>query len=201
METNVMDTLKILITLVEQACFISVVLLMIFHIRYFQRMLSGKISALDQVILSLIFGAIAIFGTYSGVATSGAIANIRNVGPMIGGLIGGPWVGLASGLIGGVHRYFLGGFTAIPCGVGTVISGLAGGLLYMLWRENLGIWKPAIFAFLMEIVDMGLILLIARPFEEALKLVSIIGVPMVLADTAGVAVFAFILRELKSHHF
>lgn len=200
METNLMDVLKILISLVAQACFISVVLLMIFHIRYFQRMLSGKISALDLVVLSLIFGAIAIFGTYNGVTTSGAIANIRNVGPMIGGLLGGPWVGLASGLIGGVHRYFIGGFTAIPCGVGTVISGLAGGLLYMLWRENLGIWKPALFAFLMEIIDMGLILLIAKPFEETLKLVSIIGVPMVLADTAGVAIFAFILRELKSHH-
>jgi LytS/YehU family sensor histidine kinase len=118
----------------------------------------------------------------------------------MGGLLGGPLVGLGAGLIGGIHRYFIGGFTAIPCAVGTISSGLIGGLLLLLWKGKIGIWKPTIFAFLMEVADMGLLLLMAQPFEKALALVSIIAMPMILADTFGIAIFAFLVRDMKEDH-
>ncbi len=187
----------ILWTLIERASLLLVVFFLLFHIEFFNRMLAKKLSILDQVILAVIFGLFAVYGTYTGIQTSGAIANIRNLGPMIAGLLGGPWVGLGAGLLGGVHRYFMGGFTAVPCAIGTTVSGLAGGLLFLLWKGNIGIWKPALFAFLMEAADMGLLLLLARPFADALKLVSIIAVPMILADTLGILIFAFLLKELK----
>ncbi len=160
-------------------------------------MLDKKLNAVDQLILAVIFGIFAIYGTYSGVHTSGAIANIRNLGPMMAGFIGGPWVGLGAGLIGGIHRYFMGGFTAIPCALGTTISGVAAGVMYMLFKGKIGIWKPTLYAFVMECFDMALILLIARPFDKALGLVNIIAMPMVLGDTAGIAVFAFLLKQIK----
>jgi LytS/YehU family sensor histidine kinase len=50
----------------------------------------------------------------------------------------------------------------------------------------------------METADMSLLLLIAQPFENALKLVSIIAVPMALADTFAIAVFAFLLRDMET---
>lgn len=193
-----MSIFGILWALIGQACTILIIFVLLFNTKFFKRMLKEKTTIIDQILLSLIFGAFAICSTYSGVTTSGAIANIRNFGPMMGGLLAGPWVGLAAGLIGGIHRYFLGGFTSIPCAIGTTVSGLAGGLLFMLWKGKLGIWKPALFAFIMEIADMGLLLLIARPFENALKLVSIIAIPMILADTFGIAVFAFLLRDIKT---
>ena len=86
----------------------------LFQIKFFQRMLAGKPNLLDQAVLAIIFGALAVYGTYSGVQTSGAIANIRNLGPMVGGFLGGPLAGLGAGLIGGIHRYYMGGFTALP---------------------------------------------------------------------------------------
>ena len=187
----------ILWALIERASLLLVVFFLLFHIKFFNRMLAKKLSILDQIVLAIIFGLFAVYGTYTGIQTSGAIANIRNLGPMIAGLLGGPWVGLGAGLIGGVHRYFMGGFTAVPCAIGTITSGLAGGLLFMLWKGNIGIWKPTLFAFLMEAADMGLLLLMARPFEDALKLVSVIAVPMILADTLGILIFAFLLKELK----
>lgn len=101
-------------------------------------------------------------------------------------------MGLGAGLIGGVQRYLMGGFTAVPCAIGTITSGLAGGLLFMLWKGNIGIWKPTLFAFLMEAADMGLLLLMARPIGDALNLVSKIALPMILADTLGILVFAFL---------
>jgi phosphoserine phosphatase RsbU/P len=189
----------ILWALVERTCIVLVLLALVFHINYFRRTITGNITVINQIVLAVIFGIVGIYGTYSGVSTSGAIANIRNFGPMMAGLLGGPWVGLGAGLIGGVHRYFMGGFTCLPCAIGTISSGLVGGLLLMLWKGQIGIWKPALFAFIMEIADMGLLLLIARPFENALALVKVIAMPMILADTLGVAVFAFLLRDLKSH--
>ena len=118
----------------------------------------------------------------------------------MGGLIGGPWVGLGAGLIGGIHRYMMGGFTALPCALGTILSGLSAGLLLVLCKGKIGVWKPALLAFVMEVADMALLLLIAQPFENALKLVKIIAVPMILADTFAVAVFAFLLRDMKTAH-
>ncbi|MHB8085289.1 MAG: LytS/YhcK type 5TM receptor domain-containing protein [Dehalococcoidia bacterium] len=187
----------ILWALIERASLLLVVFFLLFHIKFFNRMLVKKLSVLDQVILAVIFGLFAIYGTYTGIQTSGAIANIRNMGPMIAGLLAGPWVGLGAGLIGGVHRYFIGGFTAVPCAIGTITSGLVGGLLWILWKGNIGIWKPTLFAFLMEAADMGLLLLLARPFADALKLVSVISLPMILADTLGILIFAFLLKDLK----
>ncbi|MFA5064134.1 MAG: LytS/YhcK type 5TM receptor domain-containing protein [Dehalococcoidia bacterium] len=188
----------ILLRLLEQACLVIIVFYLLFQIKFFRRMLEGKPNLLDQLILAVIFGALAIYGTYSGVQTSGAIANIRNLGPMIAGFLGGPWAGLGAGLIGGVHRYFMGGFTAVPCALGTIASGLIAGIIYALLKGKLGVWKPTLYAFLMECADMGLLLLMAQPFDKVLNLVSIIAVPMILADTAGVAVFAFMLGKLKS---
>jgi len=187
----------ILWALIERACLVLVVFLVLFHIKYFKRMAEQKLNILDRMILAVLFGCFALYGTYSGIQTSGAIANIRNVGPIMGGLIGGPWVGLGAGLIGGIHRYLMGGFTALPCALGTILSGLMAGLLLLLCKGKIGIWKPTFFAFLMETADMSLLLLIAQPFDNALKLVSIIAAPMILANTFSIAVFAFLLRDMR----
>ncbi len=188
---------SILLRLLEQACLVIIVFYLLFQIKFFRRMLDGKLNLLDQLILAVIFGALAVYGTYSGVQTSGAIANIRNLSPMIAGFLGGPLAGLGAGLIGGVHRYFMGGFTAVPCAIGTIVSGLAAGIMLSLLKGKLGVWKPTLYAFLMECADMGLLLLLAQPFDKALTLVSIIAVPMILGDTIGIAVFSFMLHRHK----
>ena len=188
----------ILWALIERACLVLVIFLVLFHLKFFKRMATQKLNVLDQLVLAVLFGFFALYGTYSGIHTSGAIANIRNVGPIMGGLLGGPLVGLGAGLIGGIHRYLMGGFTALPCAIGTIFSGLLAGLLLILCKGKTGIWKPALFAFLMETADMSLLLLIAQPFENALKLVSIIAAPMILANTFAITVFAFLLRDLKT---
>ncbi|MCX5996564.1 MAG: hypothetical protein NTV42_02875 [Chloroflexi bacterium] len=188
----------ILWALIERACLVLVVFLLLFHLKFFKRMVEQKLNILDQLILAVLFGCFALYGTYSGIQTSGAIANIRNVGPVMGGLLGGPLVGLGAGLIGGIHRYLMGGFTALPCAIGSILSGLIAGVLFIFWKGKIGVWKPTLFAFLMEIADMLLLLFIAQPFDNALKLVSIIAAPMILANTFAIAVFAFLLRDMKS---
>jgi sigma-B regulation protein RsbU (phosphoserine phosphatase) len=188
--------LGLLLGLIEKACLVIVIFYLLTCTRLFDLIAAKKLNATAQAVIAIIFGLLAIYSTYSGIHTSGAIANIRNLSPMIAGLIGGPWAGLGAGIIGGVHRFFMGGFTDLSCALGTMLSGLAAGLLYKLLRGEIGIWKPILYAFVMECVDMALILLIARPFEEAWKLVKIIALPMIVADTIGIAVFAFMYSNL-----
>jgi phosphoserine phosphatase RsbU/P len=194
------SNLGLLLSMVEKACLVIIVFYLFSRTQLLEKILSQKPSLSAQIIFAVIFGILAIYGTSSGVQTSGAIVNIRNLGPMMAGLIGGPWVGLGAGLIGGLHRYFLGGFTCLPCGLGTIISGLAAGILFMALKGKIGIWKPIVYAFVMEIVDMLLLLVLATPTSDAIKLINVIAMPMVLGDTIGIAIFAFMLSNLKKEN-
>jgi sigma-B regulation protein RsbU (phosphoserine phosphatase) len=199
-----LSVLAILFSLIEKVALVIVMFYLLFQIKFFNQMPGAKVNVWKQVLLALIFGLFAVYGTYSGVQTSGAIANIRNLGPMMAGFIAGPWAGLGAGLIAGIHRYCMGGFTALPCALGTATSGLLAGIILILLKGKIGIWKPVLFAFIMESLDMALLLLMAQPSNKALALVSIIAVPMIIADTIGIAVFAYMLRnilEIKEHKF
>jgi len=86
----------------------------------FRKLVSKKTIKLeDKLLLALIFGLFGIIGTYTGIHIQGAIANSRVIGVFVGGLLGGPFVGILSGIIAGGHRYLtdIGGFTAFACAV------------------------------------------------------------------------------------
>ena len=184
--------------MVEKICVVVLFAYIITRTRYFAQILDKQFDFKNRAILILAFGAFSIFGTYSGIELpSGAIANIRDLGPMIAGLVGGPVIGLGAGLIGGIHRYFFGGFTAVPCALATVIAGLAGGIIYR-WRKGqfIGIAGAVLFAILMESFHMGLALLIARPFSEILAVTKLLSLPMIVANAVGIGIFAFIVSNL-----
>jgi sigma-B regulation protein RsbU (phosphoserine phosphatase) len=93
-----MDPLSISLftDLVEKVCVIIVIAYLLSRFKYFTEVLEGKLTIKNQIIFILIFGAISIYGSYSGVNIFGAIANVRDLGPMVAGLIGGPVVGLGA---------------------------------------------------------------------------------------------------------
>ena len=82
------------------------------------------------LLLYAIFSIFSILGTYFGLPINDAIANTRAIGAVLAGIIGGPLLGGAVGLTAGLHRYSLGGFTAISCGLSTTVDGLLGGLVH-----------------------------------------------------------------------
>lgn len=185
------------LVLIEKTCVIVVIAYIISRMFFFKEILQKKFTLKNQILFVAAFGAISIFGTYSGINIMGALANVRDLAPMIAGLIGGPWIGLAVGLIGGVHRYFLGGFTALPCVVGTALAGLLGGLIYYFNRGKfIGILGAVIFAALMESLHMILTLILAQPYPAALAVVQGVAGPMILANSMGILVFAIIISNL-----
>jgi two-component system sensor histidine kinase LytS len=147
--------------------------------------------------LVAIFASLSIMGTYNGIPVEGALANTRLVGALMGGIMGGPWVGLSVGAISGLHRYSLGGFTAEACGLSALIGGLLAGLV----RQRLGLhrlnWKiGAAVALVGEIVQKGLVFLFG-PLDAAWALERIIAVPTTLVSILGTINFIIIIEDLR----
>lgn len=126
-----------------------------------------------------------------------AIANSRVVGVVIAGLLGGYKVGIGAGIIAGLHRFTLGGFTAISCGLAAIFAGLLAGLFHRK-NKHVSLQSAFLIGALAESVQMMIILLISRPFEKAWTLVEIIGVPMILANGIGSALFLLIIKSVIS---
>lgn len=164
----------------------------------------------------LLFSFFAILGTYSGLPVSGigyhetpwiqkisgweAIATSRTIGVVIAGLFGGVRAGLAVGLIAGIQRYSLGGFVALPTLIAPILQGIFSGLmrksLKKRYRHLSSIQMSFLVGFLAETMQMFLILLLAKPFDKALSLVLLIGIPQILSNSLGVAVFFVILMQV-----
>jgi phosphoserine phosphatase RsbU/P len=187
------------VVLLQLSAVIVVVAYLLTRSRFFSDVLDGRLTLRTQAILIAIFGALSIYGTESGVEIMGAIFNVRDLGPMVAGLVAGPVVGLGAGIIGALYRASLGGFTVIPCTVATVLAGLFGGLIWLAnGRRFPGITVAVSFAVLMEGLHMLLTLAICDPFEQALVVVSSVALPMILANAAGVAIFALFITNLQN---
>lgn len=202
----------LLITMVERLGILVMIAFILTRFRFFRDMnYQDKLNRKQQITAILFFGSFGIIGTYSGLTlstdnlqfnpwTTGlnsdeAIANSRVIGVVLAGLLGGYRVGIGAGLIAGLHRFTLGGFTAIACGLAAIISGIIAGAFH---KKNKHVkLKTAFFiGALSESIQMLIILLISRPFEKAMALVEIIGVPMILANGLGCTLFLLIIKNV-----
>ncbi|WP_029007309.1 sensor histidine kinase [Azospirillum halopraeferens] len=151
-----------------------------------------------------IFSAFCVMGTYFGLQIDDSIANTRAIGAVLGGLFGGPSVGVAVGLTGGAHRYSLGGMSALACAISTVAEGLIGGLVHrhMVRRGRIeALFNPVrvgVVTLVAEVVQMAIILAVARPFPAAVHLVEVVAVPMIVANALGAALFMRILLDRRA---
>jgi two-component system sensor histidine kinase LytS len=164
----------------------------------------------------LLFSFFAVLGTYSGVRVteissypepwtshiSGfeAISTNRTIGVVIAGLFGGVRAGFIVGTIAGIHRFSLGGFVALPCMIAPILEGIFAGLmktsLKKRYRHISSVQLSFLVGFVAETLQMLLILLLAHPFDKALSLVLLIGIPQILSNSLGVATFFAILIQV-----
>lgn len=197
-------SMELILSLLQQMCVYLVLAYMLSKTPIFLPLFNLSKRFSHQLICYFLFSSFCILGTYFGQGIYDAIANTRAIGAIMGGLFGGPVVGFLVGLTGGVHRYSLGGFTDFACMISTTVEGLIGGLfhLYAMRRDKTEQLFNPILVFLItlfaESLQMIIILVIAKPFDLALDLVSAIAAPMILANCFGAALFVSILQDRKS---
>lgn len=201
--------------MIEKVGIIVIVAFLLSQIKSFRQVIHNEHNWSEKVILILIFGAFGLISNYTGIemergtiVNSGwlvgidpdnAIANTRVMGVVIGGILGGPVVGLGAGLIAGIHRYSLGGFTSIACSLAVVLAGICSGYFSRKQLKRDKKITPIYAAKLgmtLEAVQMIIILALAKPFEEAWALVQVIGIPMIVVNGLGMFLFMYIIQSI-----
>lgn len=199
-----MEQLALVISLFQQLCVYLVIAWLLSKTPLFMPLTQVTLSLPHKLVCYLIFSTFCILGTYFGLRIENSIANTRAIGAVLGGIVGGPAVGLLVGLTGGLHRYSLGGFTALACMFSTVAEGLLGGLVHrhFVARRRLdrlfNPWMVAAVAFVAELMQMSIILLVARPLADAWHLVQNIALPMLVANTLGAAMFMGMILDRRA---
>jgi LytS/YehU family sensor histidine kinase len=190
------EILTSIFLLLSTASFMIVVALIFSSFRFFKPA-AAKNATAAKVAIGIVLGLLAIFGTLMGTKLAdGTIINVRELAAMIAGLAGGPIGGLIAGVIGGVQRYTVGGATALPCTVSTILIGIISGLVSTRIAGKLYLLKGAVLGFVLESAAMGLILVLV-PFSQALAIVEKIAVPMITANTIGLVLWLFLANECK----
>ncbi|MFZ5968171.1 MAG: LytS/YhcK type 5TM receptor domain-containing protein [Bacillota bacterium] len=187
-------------SLLNRSAIIIILAFFLSRIPVYKRLVLKKdISIWEKITMGILFGIFGIIGTYSGIPVNGAIANSRVIGVFVGGWLGGPMVGLLSGLIAGGHRWGIdiGGFTAFACALSTIVEGVIGGFCGRYVKNNRMVWFPALITgAIAEIIQMVIILAVAKPFPAALRLVEIIWFPMVFTNAIGISIFIAITQSI-----
>jgi two-component system sensor histidine kinase LytS len=188
-------SLSLLVTLTEWIGVVATTAFLLSQTTVLQRLVKYQLNFRDKCLLALVFGLLGIISTYTGIPIQDALANSRVIGPMVAGLLGGPAVGGAAGLLAGAHRYLLGGFTAGSCAIASTLEGILGGLFRRYYQDRAIPWTVALVAGLCgETLQMLIILATARPFEAAYHLVQAIALPMIIVNPIGIAVFIVIVN-------
>ncbi|VTN10360.1 Probable sensor-like histidine kinase YehU [Raoultella terrigena] len=194
----------LVLLLLQQMCVFLVIAWLMSKTRLFIPLMQVTVRLPHKLLCYVTFSIFCILGTYFGLHIEDSIANTRAIGAVMGGLLGGPVVGGLVGLTGGLHRYSLGGMTALSCMVSTIVEGLLGGLVHSILVKRGRpdkVFSPltaGAITFFAELVQMMIILLIARPFQDALHLVQSIAAPMMVTNTVGAALFMRILLDKRA---
>jgi len=198
------STNTLLLLLMQQMCVYLVIAYLLSKTPLFMPLMQVTVRLPNKLLCYFVFSGFCIMGTYLGLQIDGAIANTRAIGAVMGGILGGPAVGFFVGLTGGLHRYSLGGFTDLACAISTTAEGVLAGLahrwLFQKSRTDL-LFNPALVfsvTLMAEIMQMLILLAVAKPYDLAAHLVAQIAVPMTLTNATGAALFMRLILDRKA---
>lgn len=196
--------MALILLLLQQMCVYLVIVYLVSKTPLFKIFTEDAPRLPHKILIYFVFSGFCIIATYFGEQVNGAIANTRAMGAVLGGLLGGPITGLLVGITGGLHRYSFGGFTDLACTISTTAEGLLAGLAALSLRQQNKralLFRP-LFVFWLtlaaEVMQMVIILAVARPFDHALQLAQQISAPMLLVNSLGAALFMSMVRDQKT---
>ncbi|AJQ29065.1 LytS/YhcK type 5TM receptor domain-containing protein [Pelosinus fermentans] len=190
------DLINVIISPINNVCVIIVMAYVLSHRKYYWEIVEGKRNTKNEVLFTLTFGIFSLYG-----AIAGGIANVRVLGPMLAGLLGGPIIGVGAGLFSGGYRLYdlrYGAAEVTNSAVLiTLLAGLAGGFVHRWKKGQLpGVCEAAVFAASFEIFHMILTLMMGQWSDGVIDIVKRFAIPMTVAHTVGAAIFVFVTKNV-----
>lgn len=185
--------------LIHSLNFVLIITFIISNLPAFKRFIQkDEYSRFDLVILGIIFSFFGIAGTYLGTNVNGAVASTRIIGVMAGGILCGPFVGIVSGIITGIHRilYDIQGITSIACGLTTVIAGFVSAFIYTRDKKYSKWVYGLIGGIFVVSIEMLLVLFISRPTYMAFNIVKSIYLPLSFANAIGICIVILLIQKI-----
>jgi len=186
-----------LLAVFDRAALMLICLFFLIRIRLFRELLHKNAHTPKELLaVTAIFSMFALFSTWSGVHVEGSLVNVRIIAVMAGGILFGPWVGIITGIIAGLHRYLIdiGGITAVPCLITSIVAGCIAGWINRKIPKAQH-WRVGIIAgMLCETMTMVLVVLWAPSVSLGIDIVSKIGIPMIV----GTVSIGFIVLLVQS---
>ncbi|HEJ9139253.1 TPA: sensor histidine kinase [Serratia marcescens] len=190
---------EMLLAVFDRAALMLICLFFLTRTRLFRQLLQKEDhTPLELGIVTAIFSLFALFSTYSGINVEGSLVNVRVIAIMAGGILFGPWVGIVTGIVAGVHRYLIdiGGITSVPCLITSIIAGISAGYINLKVKKEQR-WRAGIVGgMLCESLTMLLIVLWAKPIELGLDIVSQIALPMILG-TVCIGLIVLLVQSVE----
>lgn len=155
-----------------------------------------------RIILSVIFGTLAILATHYGIDYQDMMINVRDLAPLTAGLFFDPAAGIIAGFIGGIERFIagryfgVGSYTKIACSISTCLSGLVAALLRIVIFKGK---KPSpVFSFFigstMEVFHMYVVFITHRSdMNMAYYVVKVCAPPMIIFTGIGLALISLVI--------
>ena len=166
--------------------------------RFFKNIMHKKFTKVDLFFTFVIFAILGCIASMYTIPVKNSFANVRNLIILIGGLFGGPFVGIPAGIVSGGFRFLEGGVTALPCSLATVIAGFVGSAIYILNNKKfLNGRFSVILMFLYVGFEMAIIVWLTPP-NISITYISDIYPLMLFGSVLGMILFVMIFREVKS---
>lgn len=194
-----MEKGTILLGLIEKSSLTIVLFIIISKIKNFKYIFQKDSYKLkDLLFISMIFTALAILGTYNGIDVEGSIANTRIISIVSGGILFGPFVGISSGIISGLHRFIIdvNGITAIPCLISSIIAGVLSGYISKKVEDKHKWFYGIVCGIIVESIGMCLIYFISKPHTTAVYIIKQIYLPMIVGQV-GIGFLISIVNDIK----
>lgn len=154
----------------------------------------------NQFLLGLIFALFCIISDYIGIQVEGAIPNARVIGVLSAGFLGGPISGMTTAVLAAIHRYVIlpERISTMACVISALVHGVAASVIGYRYKGNKQYSNRFLLmtTFAAEAFHMGLILVITRPFSQAIEIVEVVLVPMVIINSVGMVIFFSVFKSI-----
>ncbi len=190
--------IKIVLELLSDLTFITMVAYLTGRSGYVMNCARKPEHPLSRFTLIVLFSFLSIIGTYNALPLEEPLATTRLTSILLGGILGGPFVGTGVGIISSIHLAVMGGTAVVPYAIVSILAGFFAGLIrkhksiyQVTWYMGAGIAAAA------EIAQNGLVLLLSPVFGGAGNLEYYIVIPTAVLTVANVSIFLFIIRLIE----